>query len=196
MRRKQDLRRNGCLKNGEHVPAFSNSGMCRFLEWVPICGLSPVGGACPERWGLKSSPRANQHEYPDVVAITKLQELQSWERRKPQSPPLETLIHTLIVFLAYLAPEDQSAPQQVRVEEREANLWCLQLQEEKKEEDQSYKSHIVKDFEHLLHFTCIKSRAIQVRARPKLKKQTVLSSKAKDEWGQLSLCNTVMLAIS
>lgn len=48
-RRKQDFRRNGCLKNGKHVPAFSNSGMYRFLEGVSMSGLSPRSGACPER---------------------------------------------------------------------------------------------------------------------------------------------------
>lgn len=49
MRRMQDFRRDGCLKNGEHVPAFSNSDVYRFLEQVPMCGLPPVGRARPER---------------------------------------------------------------------------------------------------------------------------------------------------
>lgn len=47
---------------------------------------------CCMSWegGLKSTPRANPHQYPDVVAITKLQKIQSWKRRKAHSPPSET----------------------------------------------------------------------------------------------------------
>lgn len=34
-------RKNGCLKNGEHVPAFGIFGMYRFLVGISTCGLSP-----------------------------------------------------------------------------------------------------------------------------------------------------------
>lgn len=35
-RRKQNFRKNGWLKNRDPVPAFSNSGVYRFLEKVPM----------------------------------------------------------------------------------------------------------------------------------------------------------------
>lgn len=35
-RRKQDFRRNGCLKKGDLGPAFSNSGVYGFLERAPM----------------------------------------------------------------------------------------------------------------------------------------------------------------
>lgn len=52
-RRERDFRRNQCVKDEEHVPAFSNSGMYRFLEGVPMCGLSPGGEAGPRRGRIK-----------------------------------------------------------------------------------------------------------------------------------------------
>lgn len=89
---------------------------------------------CCMSWegGLKSTPRANPHQYPDVVAITNSRRFSHGKEGK------RTLLHqrqktlwSTLIFLAYLVPEDQSAPQQARGEEREANLWCLQLQKEK-----------------------------------------------------------------
>lgn len=59
---------------------------------------------CCMSWegGLKSTPRANPHQYPNVVAITKVQKPQSWKRRKAHSPPPETknsYKHTYILGL-------------------------------------------------------------------------------------------------
>lgn len=83
--------RNGCLKNGEHVPAFVISGMYKFLEGISMYGLSPRGRAFPER--EDSTPRVNPHGYTSELAITNLQKLQSWDKRKPHSPPPETYSH-------------------------------------------------------------------------------------------------------
>lgn len=51
---------------------FSNSFVYRFHGRVPMCALSPVGVACPDRGDL-NTPGANQYQYSNVVAITKLQ---------------------------------------------------------------------------------------------------------------------------
>lgn len=51
MRRKQDLRRNVCLKNGEHVPAFSNSGVYWFPERGAMCGFCPLYVGHAQRGG-------------------------------------------------------------------------------------------------------------------------------------------------
>lgn len=138
MRRKQDLKRNGCLKNGKHVPAFSNSFVYRFPELVPMCRLPPVGGACPERGDLRS-PRANLHQYSNVSVGT---QLQSFSRGKEGHHNLlhETHSKALITVLAYLVAEDQSAPQKVRGVEREANSWCLQLQRQIVEKEEAASS--------------------------------------------------------
>lgn len=141
-RRKQDFRRNGCLKNGDLVPAFSNSGVYRFLERGTNVRFVPCRGDMSWEGGrFKSTPRAKLYQHPNVVAITK--NSRSFSHGKEGNHTLLHYRHALIntlIFLAYLVPEDQSALQQVMGEEREANLWCLQLQRETEDGEETLKS--------------------------------------------------------
>lgn len=43
--------------------------------------------------GLNSTPRANPHQYPNVLAIIKTPEDSVMEKKKPHSPPIETQSH-------------------------------------------------------------------------------------------------------
>lgn len=131
-------------KNGEHVPAFSNSGVYKFLEWVPMCSLSPLWvGACPGKENFIAYTQSHPTSVPSCGGNSQNSRSCSHGKKEGNHTPLhqsQSLINTL-VCLAYLVPEDQSALQQVRVEERGANLWCLQLQREIEEQRETWESY-------------------------------------------------------
>lgn len=121
---------------------FSNYGVYRFLERGTNVRFVPCRGDMSWEGGrFKSTPRAKLYQHPNVVAITK--NSRSFSHGKEGNHTLLHYRHALIntlIFLAYLVPEDQSALQQVMGEEREANSWCLQLQRETEDGEETLKS--------------------------------------------------------
>lgn len=127
-RRKQDFRRKMDVWKMEKMFLLLSTLMCTGFSNSVV--LSPTAGHFKRRWGgILKYTQSDPTSVSQCGGDLKTPESPAMEKKETKLSSIRDTLSTTLMFLAYLVPEDQSALRQVRGEEREANLWCLQLQQ-------------------------------------------------------------------